>query len=520
MSNEAIVMPNEAKMPIYVVDTNVVIDYQDIIPNGVDSMPDSPTVDTSAAHIVVPTAVIRELSNFKGEKSDRGKAARVLNKRIRALVEGRGLDMDDVYKLNAPITIEHRGGMFSVLPVAKDFAKNLPYDPSARDMDGQIILTAMFAKEHANGAEVVLLTNDNGLAIRAAARGVKTSRYGYKYPAPYTGRRDLEVPFELYHRWTADRRIALSLWQEMMPDQAKLVPNEFVIMSPIDWHEHITGFSNIGRYDAKEEAIVPLRYASNFPGMLKHPGHACYAEALYHPDIKMVIASGPAGTGKTFMATVYSLEACKDGEYIGIVAIIRVQEDDGVGYLPGDLDEKLDPNAQPIKGALKNWFIQTDRNIQKAMTKVAEKKRPKSAVKDTEDEEKPEEKSVAKRIADKVNLTWKNWFENVAVVHAKGRDFAYQVVIVDEMQDLTNEQGDTVIKRIGHEGKMVLTGDLAQIHAPYLDEYSNGLSYAIREMMGDEETAQVMLLPHEVMRDPIVMRLAKRQQAARAAKQE
>jgi PhoH-like ATPase len=512
-------MPNEAKMPVYVVDTNVLIDYPNIIPNGADSIPDSPTVDTSSAHIVVPTAVIRELSNFKGEKSDRGKAARVILKRIRTMVEGQNLKLADVYALKAPITIKNSDGLFSVLPVAKDFAKDLPFSPGTKDMDGQIILAALSAQEKADGAEVVLLTNDNGLAIRATGRGVKTNRYGYKPLAPYTGRRELKVPFDLYHRWAADKkRISLALWKEMMPEQPELVANEFVIMTPADWQEHIPCFDNIGRYDAKEEAIVGLKYATQFPGMLKHPGHACYAEALYHPDIKMVIASGVAGTGKTFMATVYSLESCKNGEYIGVVAVIRTEEDDGVGYLPGDLDEKLDPNAQPIKGALKNWFIQTDKSIKQAMTKAAAKRRgSKSAGTDEEGEEKPESKSVAKRIADKVNLTWKNWFENVAVTHVKGRDFAYQVVIVDEMQDLTNDRGDTVIKRIGHEGKMILTGDLAQIHSPYLDEYSNGLSYAIREMTGDEETAQILLLPHEVMRDPIVMRLTKRQQAARDA---
>ena len=74
--------------PIYIIDTNILVDYVEIIPNGHNFQPEEPTVDLSHAHLVIPTAVIRELSSFKGEKTERGKAARKALRRIRSLVEG------------------------------------------------------------------------------------------------------------------------------------------------------------------------------------------------------------------------------------------------------------------------------------------------------------------------------------------------------------------------------------------------------------------------------------------------
>ncbi|MFV0485214.1 MAG: PhoH family protein [Candidatus Saccharimonadales bacterium] len=507
------------KKPIFVIDTNVAIDYPNIIPNGAETLPDEPTVDTSEAHIVVPVAVIHELSKFKKESSDRGEASRNVLRRIRKLVEGKDLAIADVYKLAAPITFEYCQRLFSVLPVPKTFVGEVElFKPGDKDMDDQIILATLLAKKHADDSEVTLLTNDNGLAICAAANGIKTSRYGYRYPAPYTGRRDnVAVPFDLYHLWAKNHKITLEEWNEHMPEEPKLSANEFIIMTPIDWRDHIQQFSNIGRFDPKTEEIVPLRCAFDFPTEIKYPGHACYAEALYNPDIKVVLASGVAGTGKTFMATVYSYMSAKAGDYIGVIAVIRTQENDGVGYLPGELSSKLDPNAQPMKVALRNFFIQTDKDVIKRMNKMQNKKKGANGNNNEsgDGEEKPENKSVAKYLAEKVNLTWENWVEEVAVPHVKGRDFAYHVVIVDEPQDLTGRNADTVIKRFGRNGKMIFAGDLLQIHSQYSDEYNNGLSYLSRLLKDDEEVAHILLYPEEVMRDDLVMRITKRQQAAR-----
>ncbi len=176
--------------PIYVVDTNVIIDYGDILACHTDRQPAEPTVDLSHAHIVIPTAVVRELSSFKGEKSDRGKAARVALKRILEIDGHESGGVEASYKLRHPNHVPDSDQSLSVLPVHKNFKEALPFCPSEDDMDGQIILatlTVIFLKEGRaiNGSykggldhdfantNVTLLTNDNGLAIRARERGAQ-----------------------------------------------------------------------------------------------------------------------------------------------------------------------------------------------------------------------------------------------------------------------------------------------------------------------------------------------------------
>ena len=94
----------KVKKPTFIIDTNVLIDYPDIIQNGKKSS-DETTIDLSNAHLVIPTVVIRELSNFKREKSDRGKASREILRTIRNLIENDISSMEDAYNLKTPVKI-------------------------------------------------------------------------------------------------------------------------------------------------------------------------------------------------------------------------------------------------------------------------------------------------------------------------------------------------------------------------------------------------------------------------------
>lgn len=106
----------------FVVDTNIIVDYVEIIPNGTKNEPEEQTIDLSHAHIVIPTAVIRELSNFKNEQAtERGKASREALRRIRKLTEGKIKSLDEVYNLDAPIEAKNGKQLFSILPVHDRF---------------------------------------------------------------------------------------------------------------------------------------------------------------------------------------------------------------------------------------------------------------------------------------------------------------------------------------------------------------------------------------------------------------
>lgn len=498
----------------YVIDTNIAIDYVDIIPNGQQITLDHPKIDISGSNLIIPTAVIRELNGFKTEQSDRGHSAREALRRIRKITEAHNLKMDEVYQLRSPITVPTSDYTVSILPVHRNFCAGLPFGPNDNDMDGQIILAAMSAQFSASGLAIdgsavklatlnpettILLTNDNGMAIRANARGVKTSRFGYTPPAPYTGRRNVLVPDELLEKFVEKGELTEEEWQSALPIEPKLIANEFLIMQPLsgDYANSVCDterFEHIGRYDKKLNRITKLRYFETFPIRPKNDGQAIYAEALADHSIACVICTGPAGSGKTFMAAVYGLRACKTNfSYIGVTVVPCDVENDKLGALPGDLDEKMDPAVQPIKNALKNYLLQEEKW----------------------DGRNGDKRSIKKQITENVNQWWDSWFENIPIYHARGRDFTREIAIFDEFQDQNRRQADTLLKRLGDRGKIIVTGDIEQIHSMYLDHDNNGIVYARELVKDDPMVAQVTFTEEEVVRHPFVKMITQRQREAK-----
>ena len=539
----------------YVIDTNILVDYPDIIPTdkGVTVELEDPIIDLSDAHIIIPTAVIRELSSWKKERSERGKVASVVLKRLRALFELEGFDavytdtmFSGSYNLKDKVIV---GKMkFSILPVHKDFKKSLPFSPAEDDMDGQILLAAIAVEFIYQGlpidgtakhedvykllptGSITLLTNDNGLAIRASRRGVFTSRFGYKPSASYTGRRDIVVPKDLLWDFYDSGKIEMDIWDLMMEDYEDqdlrpFVANEFIIMHLADLDDYppsiIEGrdpyFRHIGRYDANTNSIVSLSHISEFPEPILNDGQAIYAEALMNPDFSAVICTGPAGSGKTYMATVYGYQACKTGEYIG-VTVVPCASQSKIGALPGDLNEKMDPDVQPLKNALRNFLLKTDKGLKTELKNLqingAEVPQPKSGIPAIDEED---HRSINQKLHDKVNAIWDGWFSNLPIESARGRDFSYEVALYDEFQDQNAKQADTLIKRLGMNGKIIITGDIEQVHAPYLDSSNNGLVYASQILHDNPMVAQVHFTEEEVIRHPLVKLVAERQKASKKA---
>ena len=521
-------------MPIYVIDTNILVDYPDISPpeQGEVTLKE-PTIDLSEAHIVIPTAVVRELSTFKREvSSERGKNARLVLKRLRSIFESRGTGMDNSYHLASSVQVGKQA--FSVLPVHKDFKNCLPFAPSDDDMDGQIILAALATEFICRGlridgtadiedatkwlpaTRVVLLTNDNGLAIRANERGLTTSRYGYRLPPPYTGRREVLVPNDILVYFMETGKVELDVWQTMVPSEAerKMVANEFIIMQPEDKkktndvYQTDKYFRHIGRYDAKSNMITALEYADAFPEPIRNEGQAIYAEALMNPDFSAVICTGPAGSGKTYMATVYGYNACLTGQYIG-VTVVPCASESRIGSLPGDMNEKMDPEVQPLKNALRNSLLKTDQRLKVELRDIQQYGARASKYAKNDGEEV--EYSINRRLNERVEGIWNAWFSNLPIENARGRDFSYEIALYDEFQDQSAAQADTLIKRLGAEGKIVITGDVNQVHAPYLDAGNNGLVYASELLYDNPLVAQVHFTENEVVRHPLVRMIAERQ---------
>lgn len=561
---------------IYVVDTNVIIDYVDLIPEAGISLPlREPSVELVGAQVVIPTASVRELSKLKKERhTDRGRSATIALDRLSRLVLKAGVDISQIYSLNHPLTIANCDYELIILPVHKNFAKCLPFNPSDSDMDGQIILTALTAIYLKNGkkidgsepesalytldtAGVTLLTNDKGLLSRAFARGVPIAKFRCNVPEEYTGRRDLEVPDSLYEIFMIEKVISRELWESEMPDEPPLIANEFLIMhTPSGVNYDPFGginqryWPNIGRYNVETDEIVHLRYIAEAPIEIKTAGGAIYIESLFDPDIKLVICTGPAGCGKTYQATSSAVELCRRGDFVGTVVVPCIQ--DGAGTLPGDLNAKLDPDVKPIKNAIENYLLETDPTIRKKLAEFKKNSKKRSLAEELEgqvgdngssngssgrnkerdssrDDDKSEngrnsnranEKSIVAKLEEMVELTWDRWFRNYHIENVRGRSFKNRFILLDEFQDQNMRQADTLITRPNDDSKVVLTGDVEQVHANYLDRENNGLTYACDMFKGAPMVARCHFLESENMRGKLVQWVLDRKAERRKMREE
>ena len=507
-------------------------------------------MNLTGAHLVIPAAVVKELSGFKRERSERGKAALEVLKRLRALSERNNSDFglsdefldDPNYESWTDYEIRP-GQMLSISPAGYILQDDAYFQLKNADMDEQVILAVITidwlvemtdhfcstdngqSKNDCVERNVILLTKNNERAVLAGVYGVKTARFGYELPQPYTGRREVVVPKRLFEIFYESRGVSQEFFAKTLPNQPPLVANEFVIFSLEDASEYPRDFrpeefQHVGRYDYGLGAIVGLKYIESFPVPVKNVGQAIYAEALMNPTIAAVICTGPAGSGKTFMSTVYGYAACQAGQFIG-VTVVPCEASSRIGALPGGLNEKMDPEVQPFKNALRNYLLNEDseyRRELKALRKFgASCKR--SSRGDDSCEKKASSRSLKNRLEDHVELIWSNWFTNIPIENARGRDFAYEIALYDEFQDQNVAQADTLIKRIGQHGKIILTGDINQIHAPYLDAGNNGITYATRQLYDNSMVAQVCFTEEEVVRHPLVQAIAERQRAERIAQQ-
>jgi phosphate starvation-inducible PhoH-like protein len=496
-------------MRVYVLDASVAVDYPDIIPNRKEtSIFRSASIDLTSAHIVIPELTVIQLSLLKEKGGYTGQAASEALTRIRNL-----------FSTTVGRDVSVNGQTFSVQKFNSKECINAPYVMGENDINGLMIASTLKINESSNSIkkEVTLLTNDNGLASRATMYGLSTPKY---FRDPYTGRRDVVVPEELYNRfWSSERGIPVEDWRDYMPSESELIANEFIVMYANGINSKLKAASNwkreqfnyIGRYDVDTQSIVKLKSTAVYSIESLTTGQAIYAEALMNPAFSAVICTGPAGTGKTYLAAAYAIESCSAGKYLGGVVVPCSPRRNTLGALPGNLAQKLDPNVQPIKNAIRNLLVET-KDEYKTELQNLHKYGP-NQKKGNGDSNT----SLLKRIEDDVEGKFRRTFnEPVPIEFAKGRDFARCVVICDEFQDQDFTETDTLIKRIGKEGKMIITGDVKQVHArdKGLNEMHNGIVFAKNACMNLDKVAVVDLYADEIVRSSLVREVVKRQEGS------
>lgn len=212
----------------------------------------------------------------------------------------------------------------------------------------------------------------------------------------------------------------------------------------------------------------PITYT--FSGKHIYPktvGQQDLVDAMKKHD--MVFSIGPAGTGKTFLAVVYAVSLLRDNKIKRIILTRpAVEAGESLGFLPGDLKEKVDPYLQPLYDAL---------DILMGHESV--------------------EKFIEKRI-----------IEIAPLAYMRGRTLDDAFIILDEAQNTTDAQMKMFLSRMGYNSKMIINGDVTQIDLPY--NQKSGLLIALELLKNLDEIAIIRLQFSDIVRHPLVSKILKR----------
>ena len=424
---------------IYVLDTNVLL-YD---PQALTKFEDN--------SIIIPITVIEEIDRFKKDMNETGRNARQFSRLMDDFRKqgslSKGLPLGDGGTLRIEIYEEH-------------VMKRLPPELREQRGDNRILAVAVDLMENEPNVPVILVTKDTNLRIKADALGLAAQDYESDKVAIdelYSGVANLEVSAELIDRFYSQG------WLQL---EERLLPNQFVTLIEAANRSH----SAIGRFDHQSGRMVPLQGAgkegvwSLFP---RNREQSFALDALLDDKVKIVTLVGKAGTGKTLLAIAAGLQKTAEENVYNRLLVSRPIFPMGrdLGFLPGDLEEKLSPWMQPIFD-----------NVELLLSGHEGEKRHSKGYKE---------------------LMAMGILEIEALTYIRGRSIPNQYLIVDEAQNLTPHEIKTIVTRAGEGTKIILTGDPYQIDNPYVDAESNGLTYVVERLKEQNISGHVTMTKGE-----------------------
>lgn len=390
--------------------------------------------------VVLPLVVLEELDRFKERQDLLGSSARYVNRYLDNL-RSKG-HLHDGVEVDNDQTIRVENEM-------SPLGTQMPSGLDSKKGDNQLISVALGLQQRHPGVPVKVVTKDINLRVKCDALGliaedyyrdhIRSVKEGQKM---FSGQEFLELSdndIDLFH---ANKELEVSEW---MPE---LLPNQFVhAVSDIDPKKSFIAIHKSGK-------LLPLSYRC--PGINPRSKEQKFAlHALTDPDIPLVSLSGLAGSGKTFLTLAAAMHGFNDKTYKRII-ITRSIEPVGkeLGFLPGDLNDKMAPWLSPIVDNFRQAYGDST---------YFEMMRQKGDI------------------------------DIAPLAFIRGRTFADAFIIVDEAQNTTLHELKTIITRTGKNSKIVLLGDIDQIDTPYIDSYSNGLTIAVEKLKTSTLTGHITL---------------------------
>tara|TARA_B100000401_G_scaffold427381_1_gene358907 strand:- start:144 stop:1478 length:1335 start_codon:yes stop_codon:yes gene_type:complete len=410
---------------LFVLDTSVIIyDYN--------------AIKNFAEHdIAIPITVLEELDNFKKGNDTKNFAAREFSRFVDT-ASGKKSLQDWI-----PIGGKNKGKFTIVMNESQSKIDAVEIFGDDKG-DHRILNAALYVKSKYPDRQVIMVSKDINLRIKAKSLEITSEDYE-------TGKlKDSEIQADTV---PTGRSVIEDINTEVIDKlySHNEALNEGIIKKKITSNQFFVlkngKKSALTFYNKEKDLFSRVEKINCFGIKPKNAEQAFAMDALTNPDIKLVTIQGVAGTGKTLLSLATALSQHHDYHHIFLARPVVPLSNKDIGYLPGDAGAKLNPYMEPLWDNLsfiKNQFSFDNREY----LEIEEMQRM--------------EKIVVCPLA-----------------YIRGRSLSNVFFIVDEAQNLTPHEVKTIISRAGENTKVVFTGDVFQIDSPYLDTYSNGLSYLI-----------------------------------------
>ena len=418
---------------IFVLDTSVVLHSHDSIMNFEEN------------DIGIPITVLEELDEMKKGNDTKNFEAREFIRLIDKLSKHQMLDK--WISLNGK-----NKGKFKVLVDKKNDINNVFNDEIN---DHKILNSAVQLQKEEKDKLVILVSKDINLRLKAKSLKLRAEDY-------LTGKiqnvNSLDFESQILENIkdsSIDKLYQNSILKKTQIYRKKVLnENRFYILK--SEKKSILSF-----YDHAEDVFVKVEKKNAYGINPRNAEQSFALHALFDPKIKLVTINGVAGTGKTLLALASALEQRRNFKQIFVARPIVPLSNKDIGFLPGDIQSKINPYMDPLWDNLK--FIQNQYN------------------------QKDKEFKALKNMIDSEKLLIQ------PLAYIRGRSFSNIFFIIDEAQNLTPHEIKTIISRAGENTKVVFIGDIYQIDTPYLDSQSNGLSYLIDRLKKEKIYSHVTL---------------------------
>ncbi len=409
--------------------------------------------------VYVSSGVLQELDKFKKGNEEQNINARLANRQLAGLMRelGQYSKEERRQKINEGIPLGEGLGRLYFLALEE----NVMFSYADPELLYQLKKDEQLKKE----SELILVSNDTSLRLQAFAQGYFAEEYRHDRDI-----KDLHELLDMPERITLEADDVIQLRQE----RSLSIPKGILQFNkPLfnNQYLYVEGDTLLLRYKEAhlEHTFVQLQDRRGVDSIFgiypKNKEQSYLSDLCLNDEIRIGTVLGKAGTGKTILTLAAALQkTIRENKFDRIVIIRPVMEiGEKLGFLPGDIDEKIDPYKGPIKDAAEVIFS----GMRKKIGGVEE--------------------------AGLEYLIGQGKILFAPLNYMRGRNLIKTYIIVDEAQNLTPSQAKTLATRTGQDSKIIFQGDPYQIDALHLDETNNGLVTLTKKLLGEKIFSTVVL---------------------------